>query len=293
MKKWGLYCLAGILAVICITIVSFHFLQHRDPGIRQGITMREAETRANSQDGYFADEFNTAQSDHQKSPQALLAEQTIDDTHRAFLVDTGGRLGTLLVTAELDKGTATEFSLGTIRFTVWDPKAMDTPLQTMTADTEIYLEWNVIDANFDGYMDLTCTYFRGNQPTYDHLWLWNEEQGLFERVPEFSEISMPYPDGETKTIIGFARSSAASDGLNTFHRWVDGELVCVRRIESVAYQDYASVLVEDRIDGALRQVYYQEFPQNAAETAGQETWRRVRELWLDLDYHGAAEGLIE
>ena len=35
-----------------------------------------------------------------KTAQELLEEQTIDDTHDAFLVDTGGRLGTLMVTAE-------------------------------------------------------------------------------------------------------------------------------------------------------------------------------------------------
>ena len=37
----------------------------------------------------------------QKSLQQLLEEQPIDDTHDAFLIDTGGELGTLLVAAEL------------------------------------------------------------------------------------------------------------------------------------------------------------------------------------------------
>lgn len=36
-----------------------------------------------------------------KTAQELLEEQPIDDTHDAFLVDTGGRMGTLLVTTEL------------------------------------------------------------------------------------------------------------------------------------------------------------------------------------------------
>ena len=35
-----------------------------------------------------------------QTAQELLEGQTIDDTHDAFLVDTGGRLGTLLVTVE-------------------------------------------------------------------------------------------------------------------------------------------------------------------------------------------------
>lgn len=48
-------------------------------------------------------------------------EQLVDDTHDAFLVDTGGELGTLLVTAELDEETPTEVCRATIQFTVWDP----------------------------------------------------------------------------------------------------------------------------------------------------------------------------
>lgn len=39
----------------------------------------------------------------EKSPQQVLDEHPIDDTHDAFLVDTQGKLGTLLVTTELDR----------------------------------------------------------------------------------------------------------------------------------------------------------------------------------------------
>ena len=84
----------------------------------------------------------------QKPPQQVLEEQLIDDTHDAFLVDTGGKLGILLVTAELDEKTSTEVCRATIQFTVWNPYSMDEPLQTLTADTNIFLDWNIIDANF-------------------------------------------------------------------------------------------------------------------------------------------------
>ena len=56
-----------------------------------------------------------------KKPEQVLLEQLVDDTHDAFLVDTGGELGTLLVTAELDEETPTEDCRATIQFTVWDP----------------------------------------------------------------------------------------------------------------------------------------------------------------------------
>ena len=45
----------------------------------------------------------------QKSLQQLLEEQPIDDTHDAFLIDTGGELGTLLVAAELAMENKDEF----------------------------------------------------------------------------------------------------------------------------------------------------------------------------------------
>ena len=49
-----------------------------------------------------------------KKPEQVLLEQLVDDTHDAFLVDTGGELGTLLVTAELDEETPTEDCRATI-----------------------------------------------------------------------------------------------------------------------------------------------------------------------------------
>ena len=52
-----------------------------------------------------------------KTAQELLEEQTIDDTHDAFLVDTGGRLGTLMVTAEQYQDGYKGYGL----FEVWDP----------------------------------------------------------------------------------------------------------------------------------------------------------------------------
>ena len=126
-----------------------------------------------------------------KKPEQVLLEQLVDDTHDAFLVDTGGELGTLLVTAELDEETPTEDCRATIQFTVWDPYSMDEPLQTLTAGTDIFLDWSIIDANFDGYMDFACTYLRGNQPYYDHLWIWNEYDKRFDSIPEYDNISVP------------------------------------------------------------------------------------------------------
>ncbi|WP_300606382.1 XAC2610-related protein [uncultured Oscillibacter sp.] len=223
-----------------------------------------------------------------KSPEQLLAEQPIDDTHDAFLIDTGGKLGTLLVTAELDAESPVKDCRATVRFTVWDPDAMDEPLQTITAATNIFLDWSIIDANFDGYADFTCTYLRGNQPYYDHLWIWSEEHRQFEGVPEYDEISAPELDAETGTIYGFNRSSAGGTGLHTFHQWINGNLTCVRQIKiDSSPADTVRMSVQDRIAGELAEIYHEDF---SLESGG---WQDAQMAWHDLDYHGEPGGIYD
>lgn len=225
----------------------------------------------------------------QKSPQQLLEEQPIDDTHDAFLVDTGGELGTLLVTAELDEETPTEDCRATIQFTVWDPYSMDEPLQTLTAGTDIFLDWSIIDANFDGYMDFACTYLRGNQPYYDHLWIWNEYDKRFDSIPEYDKISVPTLDEETETVYGFNRSSAGGTGEHSFYQWVEGKLLCMRRIDiyGIDQGDTIRMSIQDRVAGGLAEIYHEDFP---SESGG---WLDAEMIWYNLDYHGEPGGIYD
>lgn len=225
----------------------------------------------------------------QKSSQQLLEEQPIDDTHDAFLVDTGGELGTLLVTAELDEETPTEDCRATIQFTVWDPYSMDEPLQTLTAGTDIFLDWSIIDANFDGYMDFACTYLRGNQPYYDHLWIWNEYDKRFDSIPEYDKISVPTLDEETETVYGFNRSSAGGTGEHSFYQWVEGKLLCMRRIDiyGIDQGDTIRMSIQDRVAGGLAEIYHEDFP---SESGG---WLDAEMIWYNLDYHGEPGGIYD
>ena len=218
------------------------------------------------------------------SPQQILDEQVIDDTHDAFLVDTGGELGTLLVTAEQ------EFGSRDITFTVWNPAEMEQPIQTFTEEFMMGVApelHHVVDANFDGFQDFGYLFYLGNQPNYCHYWLWDEGHGQFKYCAPLAEISQAEFDPERQVVTGWARSSGAGDGITTFHRWEDGELVCVRRIKSYSpWEEAATVSVEDRINGELQQVYCEEFPWPGDEPEGREAWRQVEYLWCDLDYHG-------
>ena len=224
----------------------------------------------------------------------LLAQQPIDDGHDAFLVHTGGRLGTLLVTAELgEREQDLELREIPLYLTVWNPADMREAIQEMESTVFNVFHWRAeVDANFDGYMDFSYTYAMGNQPCYAHLWIWDEDAGQFVEVPEYAEISTPYCDPETEVIDGWARYSGGGDGLTTFHRWEDGKLVCVRRIET-GYDDENRVIinevshfpswirVEDRIDGELTQVYYRYY---AADEGTDFFPERMK--WEHLDYHG-------
>lgn len=237
------------------------------------------------------------------TPEELLARQPIDDTHDAFLVETGGKLGTLLVTAEKgERGSEPnpEWELWEfpVHFFVWNPQDMEEPIQTMAVlvDDLAFGSHEVVDANFDGYMDFGCLYLMGNGASSSFLWVWDEGIGQFVEVPEYREISLPRCNQETEIIDGWARNSGGGDGVTTFHRWEDGELVCVRRIET-GY-DYENgvvelelggevthfpswIKVEDRMDGELTQVYYRYYSVDEGTDFFPE-----REKWEDLDYHG-------
>lgn len=219
----------------------------------------------------------------------LLARQPIDDTHDFFTVPTGGRLGTVLVTVELgEKSDPDVFGPSPLTLSVWSPDDLTAPIQVIQSETDgVFHHSRVVDANFDGHMDFGYMYAMGNQPCYSHYWIWNEEQGQFVAEPEFDQISCPVFDPETGIIDGWARSSAASDGLATFHRWEDGKLVCVRRVTSKA-NGVATLLVEDREDGELKEVFYREYPweEIAGEIEGMEAWWEDRMKWEDLSYHG-------
>ena len=154
------------------------------------------------------------------SPEELLARQPMDDTHDAFLVDTGGKLGTLLVTAELgERGPNPDPEWepweNPVYLSVWNPGNMGEPVQRMdaVAETLMFGKHEVVDANFDGYMDFSVLRNMGNAAGYWYLWVWDEGAGQFVEVPEYREISLPRRNPETEVIDGWARNSGGGDGV--------------------------------------------------------------------------------
>lgn len=222
----------------------------------------------------------------EKSPQQLLKEQPIDDSHDAFLVDTGGKLGTLLITAELGEPEHEDDIWVDVIFSVWNPKKMEQTMQTFSKKvTEgVTPEFhNVVDANFDGFQDFGYLYSLGNQPNYWHYWLWDEEQAQFIYCESLTDISAPQFDTEKKVVTGWARDGA-SNGEYTIYRWNDGKLSLARTIEFDGPTKYGMSIgtVKDLIGGKMVEIYRTEWD-------WKEETRQLDSKWYDLDYHGEPE----
>lgn len=215
------------------------------------------------------------------TPEELLARQPVDEDHDAFLVDTGGRMGTLLVTVEREEGAGQEWA-DLLQFSVWDPAHMDTPIQRMEMETNVFHRSRIVDANFDGYMDFGYMYAMGNQPCYSHFWLWDENQEQFVEEPLLAEISCPEFDQETGIIDGYARDGFAGlAGRQTFHRWIDGALICIRKVQTYPEDgsaEHFTLTVEETVNGTLTEVF------RKTTDAGNILDEALK--WHDLAYHG-------
>lgn len=171
----------------------------------------------------------------------------VDDTHDAFEVDTGGKLGTVLVTVE--RGEDELDGLYPCTFSVWDANDLTTPLQTFEQDSTIC--WHdLIDANFDGYMDFCYTYYHGAANATFGLYLWDEEQKQFRFAEEFFGTGL-WADEETETLRSYTRLSAFASGEQNY-RWEDGELVCFRY--SSPETNWEEYVTYELVDGGMVEV---------------------------------------
>ena len=147
-----------------------------------------------------------------KTAQELLEEQIIDDTHDAFLVDTGGKLGTLMVTVEQYQDGYKGYGL----FEIWDPHNMAQPIQREIKPLDFVGSHQTVDANFDGYGDFG--YLRAydeDDPTgWYSFWSWNETAKRFEEMDGFENLKLMWFDPDTKTVYG---------RLDGYFQWKNGK----------------------------------------------------------------------
>lgn len=220
------------------------------------------------------------------SQEDFLAGKVVEwlaaENHTAF------QAGDFWVTME---GGEADASQGfTARLTVWDPQDLSQPLQTMEQETDPFLfgKVQVVDANFDGYLDFGSMYAMGNQPIYYDFWLWDQEQGCFVQEPSLSQVSDPQFDPADQIVSGYARGGfAGAAGEHVFYQWIDGQLTLIRRVETsvetwieTGAEDTVVLTVEDRGSGELKEVFCQTY------SLSDGSWWAPCQQWCDLTYAG-------
>lgn len=203
-----------------------------------------------------------------------------DGMNGHFYVDTGGKWGKLLFTTmncwdEADKRT---------KFEIWDLSDLSAPIQTIMGEGPWY---RVADADFDGYMDLLIEYYDSEtgEERY-HFWLWDEEIGQFathaglEAMPNFMI-------DEEHGVFLTEELSRIYIAHKEIYKWVDGEPLCVRRIERTEDGERGRYVlsVEDRKGKSFTRVFYREYAY-AEDGTAYESWWDTYMRWCDPDYHG-------
>lgn len=206
----------------------------------------------------------------------------IDDTHDAFEVPTGGKLGTVLVTVELGEE-------GEHQFSVWTKDGLATPLQTMTAEgTRVATRYDVVDANFDGYMDFGYVRLATPNTMYFHYWLWDEEQKQFVIESQLEEVPEPQFDKNRKTVFG--RTSTWNYSNASIYQWQGTELVCARKITVSRLWDEKGTGL-NQYEWTVQALVGNELAEIHRETVAVSennffTVDNIEDKWYDLDYHG-------
>ena len=207
----------------------------------------------------------------------------IDDTHDAFEVPTGGKLGTVLVTVEMkDEEPVSVVS-------VWNPFDLEAPIQTIETEGVTTHCYELMDANFDGYMDSVYTWFRGAKNNDSGLYVWDEEQGQFMPKKEF--IGDLVIDGEKNRIYIYTNGAGPS-GIAKIFCWESKELF-LKRIIDFPYPEtledgtiQQEIVVEDIVDGEWREVYREAYNTPDEVASIMEAYYSGELLWYDLSYHG-------
>lgn len=113
--------------------------------------------------------------------------------------------------------------------------------------------FEVIDLNFDGYLDFRLLAHTTAGPNTLYLnWLWSPHDQRFVANEALNEIVSPEFDPDTQEITSRWRSSAAEGGID-IHMWEEGMPVVIHR-ETDRYSDAGCTRTfYDRIAGNLEQ----------------------------------------
>lgn len=207
----------------------------------------------------------------------------IDDTHDAFEVDTGGKLGTVLVTVDSCEMEDREPEWLPLQMTirVWEQPDSSQPLQTLEINGTLF-DPEARDINFDGHPDIDYVWSRSATNMSHSLLVWDEDEGQFVHKGDFLGYGL-ITDDETQTLHEYTHGSAVA-GIHSIYRWEAGELVCARTVN--VNMDGWDLVICDRIDGELTEVHRETFGPPDPELEGDNPIYEEVPKWYDLSYLG-------
>ncbi|GAB6109078.1 XAC2610-related protein [Fusibacter bizertensis] len=167
---------------------------------------------------------------------------------------------------------------------------MEVPIQLIYSNTlgTLFRDVEIVDANFDGYLDFNYVYTRGTANYFCTFWLWDPHQNKFVYNDQLGELSMPSFDEENQIISAYWHGSAAS-GDDGFYRFIDGQLKCIRYF-SKCYPDsngngeyIQKLIVKDLVNGELIEVFNKEAV--LVDDFEGEVYEEFFK-WFDIEYKG-------
>lgn len=271
--------LAIVIMFLCLTLFGGCTTEQKKEGADPNNKIEDAKK----------EDSNSSESEKTENKTDQNELESSEDLKESFTIDIGDGKHSFKVVMEarpFEAGEEAEFFDSTLNISIYDINDLSSPVQVIEEQTfdSLFKDYEIVDANFDGYMDFCYVYNRGNANYYCKFWIWDPESKSFTESPDLGEVSMPQFNNDLKVVKGYWRSSAASNETR-YYKYIDGKLTCVRYLEmgDPDSEGMQTLRVEDYVDGKSVEV----FREKALLTTDYEgeVYDRFF-LWLDINYHG-------
>lgn len=169
-----------------------------------------------------------------------------------------------------------------LKIVVYKEDNPDVPYQVIDTFTRatLFKDCIIVDVNFDGYSDFYYYSTTDSTDLYYTFWVWDTKTEMFLEDDKLADIPFPLFDTKNKVI----SSSSSNFNNQTFYKYIDAELTCVRIMDRAQEDEKTQILtVQDYIDGKLVEVFNKKTKSDDSENQMiNDEFRK----WENLNYHG-------
>ena len=127
------------------------------------------------------------------------------------------------------------------------------PVESSVPVTVAHNGFEVVDLNFDGFLDMRVIRFLPAGPNTPYQnWLWSPEQAKFVANPALDEITSPRFDADAQEITSDWRSSASEHGSDIYTYDGDTPVLIHRETDTMGAGGACARTFYDRIEDELR-----------------------------------------